>query len=217
MKKFQLLIILIPLYIFFGCDIKDVVQTEVDNEIIDVVQTEVDNGINDDIKPEEDSEINDEVQTEEDIEKAKEVKEYIYKLKTNQYEDRDFPEFTIEQIGELLKYRNEKDTITKYPKNPLSSLYQHNCELGVYVLWTIEVIRMKSVNSNLLIAGRYPSMNPILRMRVSDGFTPFYVFEVEAYKIASDAYYTWWTSNKDKSLIKIMEIDPLENTIYKWY
>jgi len=39
----------------------------------------------------------------------------------------------------------------------------------------------------------------------------------EVYQIASDAYYTWWTSNKDKSLIEIMEIDPLMNTECKWH
>ena len=215
MKKFQLLIILIPLYIFFGCDIKDVVQTEVDNEINDVVQTEVDNGINDDIKPEEDSEINDEVQTEEDIEKAKEVKEYIYKLKTNQYEDRDFPEFTIEQIGELLKYRNEKDIITTFPRNPISSLYQENSELGIYILWTIEYIRVEFVNSDLLITRKFPSMNPILKLRASTELE--LVYNVEAYQIISDAYYTWWINDKNKNIVETMEINPLENTIYKWH
>ena len=144
-----------------------------------------------------------------------EVEKYVNALKTNQYEDRDLPAFTYKHIDKLLEYRNEKDIITKFSRNPLSSLYQEECEFGVYILWTIEYIRIKFVNSDLLIAGKFPSMNPIFKLRYSEELE--LVHNVEAYQIVSDTYYTWWTSNKDKILIEIMEIDPLENAIYKWH
>ena len=144
-----------------------------------------------------------------------EVNKYVNALKTNQYEDRYLPAFTYEHIDELFKYRNEKDIITNFLRNPISSLYQEECELGMYVLWTVEYIRIKFVDSDLLIIEKFPSMNPILKLRASEKLE--LVYDVEAYQIASDAYNTWWTSNKDKSVGEIMKIDPLENTIYKWH
>ena len=149
-------------------------------------------------------------QTKEEIE----VEKYVNALKTNQYDDKDLPAFTDKHIDALLKYRNEKDIITKYPRNPISSFYQAECELGVYVLWTIESIRAVVVNSEFLI-GIFPSQNPILNLRDSE-FLPI-PYNSEAYQILSNVYYTWWTSNKDKTLIETMEINPLENTIYKWH
>lgn len=144
--------------------------------------------------------------------KQTEVEKYVNTLKTNQYEDRELPAFTYEHIDELLKYRNEKHVITKFPRNPISSFDQKECELGVYILWTIESIRVVAIDSEFLIE-RFPSQNPILQLREEE-FKPA---GFEAYLVVSNAYYTWWKSNKSKPLIEIMEIDPLENTIYKWH
>jgi len=152
-------------------------------------------------------------QIEEERKQMEEVEKYVSTLKNNQYDDRDFPALTYKHINELLKYRNEKDIITKFPRNPISSFYQKECELGVYILWTIESIRAVAINSNFL-GGRFPSQNSILALRESGSFP---IYDAEAYLIASDAYFTWWTTNKDKTLIEIMKIDPLENTKYKWH
>ena len=152
-------------------------------------------------------------QTETKSEQIEEVEKYVNALKNSQYDDRDLPAFTDKYIDALLEYRNEKYIITKFPYNPISSLWLNECELGVYILWTIESIRTVAINSEFLI-GRFPSQNPILQLR-GEEFKPIY--NVDAYQIASDAYYTWWTSNKDKTLIEIMEIDPLENTSYQWH
>ena len=73
--------------------------------------------------------------------KQTEVEKYVLSLKSNQFENVELPAFTYKDIDELLKYRNERDTITKFPRNPISSLYQEDCTLGVYILWTIESIR----------------------------------------------------------------------------
>jgi hypothetical protein len=154
-------------------------------------------------------------QTEEERELIEEVERYVNALKTSQYSDRDLPAFTYKHINELLRYRNEKDIITKFPRNPISSSSQKECELGIYILWTIESIRAVAINSKSLI-GRFPSQNPVLRLRDSEEFVPI-PYSSEAYQIASDAYYIWWTSNKDKTVMEIMKIDPLENTMYKWH
>jgi hypothetical protein len=152
---------------------------------------------------------------EQDRKRIEEVKEYVNALKANQYEEKGFPAFTYKHIDELLKYRNEKDILTKFPRNPVSSFLLQECELGVYVLWTIESIRAVAINSPSLV-GRFPSLNSILRSPHSGEFVSV-SYNPEAYQIISDAYYTWWTSNKDKSLIEIMEINPLMNTEYKWH
>ncbi len=148
--------------------------------------------------------------------KQTEVEKYVTALKNNQYENRNLPAFTYKHIDELLKYRNERDIITKFPRNPISSFYQEECKLGICILWTIEYIRIKSVDVNLLSVGEFPSQNSILWLRDSEeGFVSTY--DLQAHRIASNAYYTWWTSNRGETLIEIMEIDPLENTIYKWH
>jgi len=155
-----------------------------------------------------------EEKTEEKLQQE-EVKKYVNALKANQYNDRDFPAFSYKHIDELLKYRNEKNVITTFPRNPISSLYQEECELGTYILWTIESIRAIAINSEFLI-GSFPSQNPILELQDSEEFVPI-PYNSEAYQILSNAYYAWWISNKDKTLIEIMAIDPLGNTIYKWH
>jgi len=87
----------------------------------------------------------------EQTEVMKEVKMYVNALKTNQYynEYSGFPAFTDKHIDELLEYRNKKDIITSFPRNPISSFYQEKCELGVCILWTIEYIRINSINSRI--------------------------------------------------------------------
>lgn len=147
-------------------------------------------------------------------EQQTEVEKYVSALKNGQYADRDLPAFTDKHIDELLKYRNEKDSITAFPRNQSSSFYQKKCELGIYILWTIESIRAVAIDS-LYLTGRFPSQNPILKLRTSEESE--LVFDVEAYQIASNAYYTWWINNKDKSVDEIMKTDPLENTPYKWH
>jgi hypothetical protein len=146
--------------------------------------------------------------------KQTDIEKYVKALRTNQYDDRDLPVFTYKHIGELLEYRNEKDAITKFPRNPASSLYQEECELRVYILWTIESIRAVAIDSEFL-TGRFPSQNPILKLRTSEELE--LVYDVEAYQIISDAYYVWWTNNRDKSVDEMMGIDPLEHTEYEWH
>jgi len=146
--------------------------------------------------------------------KQTEVEKYVLSLKSNQFENVELPAFTYKDIDELLKYRNERDTITKFPRNPISSLYQEDCTLGVYILWTIESIRAIAINSEFL-TGRFPSQNPILQLRASEQLDV--VCDEESYQIVSNAYYNWWTNRGNKSYIEIMKIDPLENTKYKWH
>jgi hypothetical protein len=145
------------------------------------------------------------------------AEQYIKLLKSNKYESPGFPAFTFEDIDQLIKYRNEKDLIIKYPRNPISSYAQEECKLGIYVLWTIEAIRTGSINSTSWM-GSFPSQNPVLQLRdFSAGLV--FVDDDEAHRTVSNAYYTWWNSRLTSSVsfTVFMQTDPLKDTKYAWH
>ncbi|HJZ39428.1 MAG TPA: DUF4943 family protein [Bacteroidales bacterium] len=142
------------------------------------------------------------------------VENYIELLKSNQYDSLNLPEFTFEDIPALLKYRNEKQIITNFPHNPISSLWGPECKLGMYVLWTIESIRAVAINSEYLIM-RFPSQNPILALKDAEELT--LVNDVKSHEIAAHAYIVWWYNFMHMSTEAFMYSDPLENTNYRWH
>lgn len=142
------------------------------------------------------------------------VETYIDLLKSNRYDSLNLPAFTFRDIPELLQYRDENQVITNFPHNPISSLWEAECKLGIYVLWTIESIRAVAINSENLIM-RFPSQNPILAHRDSVGL--FLVSDTVSHTIVADAYHSWWENNKNKDFDDFKNIDPLENTDYGWH
>ena len=142
------------------------------------------------------------------------VDRYIELLKANQYDSLDLPAFTYSDIPALLKFRNETQVITNFPLNGISSFYVPDCNLGIYVLWTIESIRAVSINSGHMIM-RFPSLNPILALRDSTGLN--LVVDATSHEIAAKAYYDWWENNKGKNYTEFKNTDPLMGTKYKWH
>jgi hypothetical protein len=142
------------------------------------------------------------------------VDKYVELLKSNQYDSLNLPPFTYIDIPALLEYRNETQIITNFPRNPISSLYGPDCRLGIYVLWTIESIRV-GANNNIIFGGRFPSQNPILGLRNSDNYE--LVYDDKSHKIAAKAYFDWWENNKHKNFNEFKNIDPLADTDYKWH
>jgi len=141
-----------------------------------------------------------------------EVRGYIDQLIAGTYESWELPEFSPSDISDLLKYRNETTIITNFPRNGISSFYQQECKLGMFVLWTIESIRAVETSSEYLI-GRFPSQNPVLAIR--DEAELHMVFDDQSHKEAARAYKDWWNSfypGKNK-----ISIDPLEKTKYRWH
>jgi hypothetical protein len=141
-----------------------------------------------------------------------EVDTYINQLISGTYESFELPDFNISDIPALLRYRNETTIITDFPHNPISSFWQKECKLGMFVLWTIESIRAVEIDSEYLI-GRFPSQNPVLALR--DAPELHMVFDNQSHKEAARAYYDWWNSFypfRDK-----MKIDPLKRTKYRWH
>lgn len=142
------------------------------------------------------------------------VSQYIDALRSNQYNADKLPEFTAKDIPALLEYRNESHIITDFPRNPISSYYRSECSLGLYVLWTIESIRARSINSEFLLMG-FPSQNPILELKEAEGSE--FVSADQAQEPVAAAYFDWWESNKNKDFQEFHHIDPLEALDFRWH
>lgn len=141
------------------------------------------------------------------------VEQYVTQLKSGKYDASDLPSFTKNDIEALLKYRNETQLIKNFPRNSISSLALQECKLGVYILWTIESIRVVAINKDILV-GRFPSQNPILALKNTQELNV--ISDKEALSSAAKAYYDWWVNNKHKNFIDYKTVDPLLLTSYQW-
>ena len=141
------------------------------------------------------------------------VRTYVKLLKSGNYDFNnskglpDLPPFKSTDIPELLTYANEVQIITQYPHNPISSYIGPDPRLGVFILWTIESIR---INGNRSF-GRFPSMSPTLGSKGSQQLADVNT----AHPIVYQAYLDWWNSNNDFEQLR--NINPLENTNYTWW
>lgn len=147
------------------------------------------------------------------LQTAESVETYIALLRSNQYDSIMLPAFTPQDIPALLAYRNDTQVISEFPQNPISSLHMTQCTVGMYALWTIESIRQVSLNKALIL--RFPSQNPILRLRHSDELVM--VADNTTQMIAANAYYEWWKSNEHNDFNSFKNIDPLLTTNYTWH
>jgi len=150
---------------------------------------------------------------ENEIAENKNVEQFVELLKSGEYESLNLPEFTHKDIPALLQYRNDKDVITKFPQNPISSYAMLECRLGMFVLWTIESIRAVSIDSPNLIMN-FPSQNPVLLLRDSEPLQ--IIMDESSHNIAAKAYFDWWEKNRKKNFDRFNNIDPLKDTEYKW-
>lgn len=150
---------------------------------------------------------------ESELTEVAEVEHFIELIRTETYKSANLPGFTHRHIPALLKYRNDRQVITKFPTNPTSSYAMLECKLGMFVLWTIESIRAVSIDSQHLIMN-FPSQNPILTLRHSEDLQM--VENDLSHDIAAKAYYDWWEKNKNKNFDRFDNIDPLNDTEYKW-
>lgn len=141
-----------------------------------------------------------------------EVKIYIDKLISGEYVAFDMPVFTPGDIPALLEYRDASAIITNFPRNPVSSYFQHECRLGVYVLWTVESVR-KVENGSYDLILRFPSQNSVIALRETHELEP--VTDEQSHRELSRAYYEWWYSSS--SITEKINTDPLAGTKYVWH
>ena len=141
------------------------------------------------------------------------VERYVELLKTGKYDDWKLPAFSAKDIAELLAYRNDTRMISNFPVNPISSSWNPEISLGMYVLWTIESIRAGAVESEGLI-GSFPSQNPVVKNRYDFSFIEQ---NPQVQTAVADAYFEWWEGNKGKDFSQFHQIDPLGSTDYRWH
>ncbi len=155
--------------------------------------------------------------SEDQTEPSGDVEAYIALLEKDAFMANDLPPLSANAIPYLLKYRNDQTIVTNFPFNPISSYATPNAQyrLGILALWTIESIRMVSIESSNLIQ-HFPSQNPFIQLK-DDPYTWFENHDAEAYQTIRDAYSTWWNENKSKDFESFHHIDPLENTEYRWH
>ncbi|MBN3582666.1 DUF4943 family protein [Algoriphagus aestuarii] len=141
------------------------------------------------------------------------VDQYVSLLKKGNYEESNLPEFTSTDISRLLTYRNDRQVIKDFPRNWISSYWNEECTLGMYVLWTIESIRARSIGSDKL-TGTFPSQNPVV-----ENSETFEILEQSnsVQKVVADSYFEWWEANKAWDFQKFHQIDPLADTDYRWH
>lgn len=143
------------------------------------------------------------------------VETFINLLKTNKLSSFDtLPAFKVDNIPELLDYRNETVLISDFPRNPISSFFMTECRLGVYILWTVEWIRISSTTDNPPVPG-FPSLNPAIKLRNPESLER--VFTEEAHQAVANAYQKWWDNDQESGLNELLSIDPLAKTDYAWH
>ncbi len=141
------------------------------------------------------------------------VDHYVDLLKAGKYDHWELPLFTSKDIPDLLAYRDEAQLITDFPINGISSFWLPECALGMYVLWTIESIRARAINSEYLI-GTFPSQNPVVEKKDDlKGIEQ----DNEVRATIADSYFDWWETNKNKDFNEFKQIDPLTNTEFRWH
>ncbi|MDF9796978.1 hypothetical protein OKW21_002241 [Catalinimonas alkaloidigena] len=145
-----------------------------------------------------------------------EVEQYMFDLQAGKYDNAvELPAFTTEAIPTLLNYRNNKHLITDFPRNPISSLYNPNCTVGLYTLWIVESIRLRYAQPDKALSGGFPSLTPNLARRSKHVFNPEEL--EEAQEAAATAYQNWWLDSQSTDLYNQMQIDPLQNTDFYWF
>jgi hypothetical protein len=144
------------------------------------------------------------------------VDQFVQLLRNGNYDrNQPIPNFSPEQIPELLRYATSLEEIPAFPVNRISSLYQGNFRLGECMLWTIESIRLSYDQSlELRSPERYPSLNPML-INATALKSEAQVASDEEVLEAVQAYTDWW--NNPASFEQKRGINPLENTSLTWY
>lgn len=127
------------------------------------------------------------------------------------YDDFFLPDLEPIDISTLLKYRNDKTILEKFPTNPISSMIGDNITVGNIALWTIESIRISELNGDTNQFERYPSLNPMI-IDTTNTITDIFILQDNVASI----YYNWW-NNTELTVSERININPLESTNYRWF
>ena len=136
--------------------------------------------------------------------------EYMDKIKSETYSDMFLPDLEPQDISSLLKYRDDKTILKKFPTNPISSLIGDSVTVGIIALWTIESIRISELNGDTSAYKRFPSLNPMI-LDTNSIFTNKFSLQDNVAK----RYNNWW-SQTDLSQVEKLQINPLQGSRFVW-
>lgn len=136
------------------------------------------------------------------------VEIFIKNLKEDKAETMETTELSSENISELLTHSDDEQNIYNFTRNPLSSFYLVEVKLGMYVLWTIESIRMKEIDDPRFYL--YASLNP----RIISASSGELVDQDVILPDVSKAYFEWW--NSSLLLEEKLQINPLDGLDLSW-
>lgn len=139
------------------------------------------------------------------------VRQFVNILKDGSYFDKvgyEIPYFSMNDIGELVKYLGDTTEIKEFPTNPISSKMTSPKILNECIMWTIEGIRLDE---------KYPSLEPVLvditTTSNETGYTR--LTKIQLLDI-SEKYNNWYSEYKTNPSESLRKIDIIDTTKHKW-
>lgn len=141
---------------------------------------------------------------------------FVKQLKEGKYitEDSDglntMPKFTIDDIGELLKYAEDMTVIPSFPLAPVSYSAGGKLRLGECILWTVESIRL----------GHNASMGCKMVHTNAENYEGIYFLSDEEVLDAATRYRRWWENRKYPRTMWTIDPcydEPLCGSGYMWW
>ena len=130
------------------------------------------------------------------------VDQFVKEVKADKYEgSQELPAFKIDHIDALLTHASDERLVSRFPWAPVLSYYPGQKEVGLVILYAIEVIRNP---------GDYP-VRGVLVVDTNDRERKVTHSEVLS------LYQNWWAENKGKSAAQLRQLNPLEGTGLVWF
>lgn len=130
------------------------------------------------------------------------VERFVKEVKADKYEgSQELPAFKIDHIDALLTHASDEQLVSRFPWAPVLSYYPGQKEVGLVMLYAIEVIRNP---------GEYPVRGVLV---VDANNRERKVTHSEVLSL----YQTWWTENKGKSAAQLRQLNPLDGTGLVWF
>ena len=120
------------------------------------------------------------------------------------------PRFTVDDIGDLLKYAEDLTVIPSFPLAPVSYSAGGKLRLGECILWTVETIRL----------GQNASMGCKMVRADAENYEGIYFLSDEDVLDAAARYRRWWESRKYPRTMWTIDPsydEPLCGSGYMWW
>lgn len=139
------------------------------------------------------------------------VEQFVSLIKTGNYVNEvsdELPDFTLNDIEQLLTFVEDTVIITQFPNNPISSKKTSPKVLSECIMWTIEGIRLEN---------KYPSLEPSLinTTNVSPAAGYARLNNLQLIEVAH-RYINWYSDYKAYPSEEMKKKVLLEDLNYKW-